>query len=98
MEYTPMQVQINLEFPEELLIAARENSDTFARRMMIYTLGHLYQQGKISSGVAAKALGCSRPQFYFLLSEHGFPVIDYPDEELEWESQTSQEIARKVQK
>jgi predicted HTH domain antitoxin len=77
---------LSLEFPEEILIAARENPDTFARKVMIYTLGHLYQQGKISSGVAAKALGCSRSEFYFLISENGFSVIDYPDEELERES------------
>ncbi|MCD6507144.1 UPF0175 family protein [Candidatus Poribacteria bacterium] len=89
---------LSLEFPEEVLIAARENPDTFARKVLIYTLGHLYQQGKISAGIAAKALGCSRTEFYFLISENGFPVMDYPEEELKRESRTSREIAEKVKK
>ena len=31
-------------------------------------------------------LGCDRWEFYRLLSEHGFAVIDYPEEELEQEA------------
>ena len=39
-------MSINVTFPEELLIAAREEKEAFSRKVIIYTLGHLYQEGK----------------------------------------------------
>ncbi len=65
-------------------------------KVVIYTLGHLYEQGKISAGIGARVLGCDRLEFYRLFSEHGFAVIDYPAEELEAEARTSREIAARV--
>jgi len=55
----------------------------------------LYEQGKISSGIGAKALGCSRFEFYRLISEHGFSVIDHDEEELQDEAQSSRELAQR---
>jgi len=86
-------MSINVTFPEELLIAAREEKATFSRKVMIYTLGHFYQDGKISAGIGAQILGCDKYTFYTLLSEHGFSIIDYTEEEWEQEAQTSREIA-----
>ena len=86
-------MDVHVVFPEELLIASREDPEGFARKVMIYTLGHLYEQGKISSGVAGQVLGCDRFEFYRLLSEHGFAVIDLSPEELGQEAHTSGEIA-----
>ena len=60
-------MSINVSFPEELLIAAREEKETFSRKVMIYTLGHLYQEGKISAGIGAQILGCDKYTFYTLL-------------------------------
>jgi hypothetical protein len=80
-------------FPEELLVATREDREQFTRHVMIYTLGHLYEQRKISSGLGAKVLGCDRWEFYWLLSENGFAVIDYPADELEEEARTSRQLA-----
>jgi hypothetical protein len=54
--------------------------------VFIYTLGKLYEAGRISGGLGAKVLGCDRWEFYRLLSDHGFAVIDYPDEELKQEA------------
>ncbi len=45
---------ISVVFPEELLVPSREDRDQFTRQVMIYTLGHLYEQGKISSGLATR--------------------------------------------
>ena len=89
-------MSVFVEFPEELLIASREERESFSRKVMIYTLGHLYEQGKISSGIGAQVLRCDRREFYRLLSEYGFSVIDYPAEELEREAQSSREIAAQV--
>ena len=67
-------MNINVTFPEELLIAAREEKETFSRKVIIYTLGHLYQEGKISAGIGAQVLGCDKYTFYTLLSEYGFSL------------------------
>lgn len=89
-------MSVHVLFPEELLVASREDRDVFSRKVVIYTLGHLYEQGKISLGIGAQVLGCDRLGFYRLLSEHGFSVIDYTEDELDRESKTSREIAEKV--
>lgn len=89
-------MSVIVEFPEELLIACREEKDVFQRRVMILTLGKLYQEGKISSGVGAEILGCDRLEFYRLISEQGFAVIDYTEAEFEQEAQTSRQLAEKL--
>jgi len=74
------------------------SDENFPRQVMIYTLGHLYEQGKISSGLGARVLGCDRVEFYRLLSEHGFSILDYPADEAASEARTSREIAGRVKK
>lgn len=83
-------------FPDELLVASKEDREQFARRAMVSTLGSLYEQGKISSGLGARVLGCSRWEFYRLLTEHGFAVIDYAEDEQAYEFETSRELADQV--
>ncbi len=87
---------VNVVFPDELLVAVKEDRQQFAQRAMIYMLGHLYEQGKISSGLGARVLGCDRWEFYRLLSEHGFSVIDYPADEQDEEAQSSRELAERI--
>lgn len=87
---------VNVVFPEELLVAVGKDPDQFARQVMVYTLGQMYQQGQVSAGLAARLLGCDRWAFYNLLSEHGFSVIDYPPDEQDDEAQTSRELAGQV--
>ena len=87
-------MNVNVSFPEELLVASREDPETFSRRVTIYTLGHLYEQGKISSGIGAKILECSRVEFYRLLSENGFSIIDHNEQELQDEARSSRDIAQ----
>lgn len=86
-------MSLSVAFPDEVLVASREPPEQFRRKALIYMLGHLYEQGKISSGVAARILGCSRYEFYRLLTEHGFSVIEHDDEELQAEAATSREVA-----
>ena len=82
-------MDISVTFPEELLIAARVTPERFSRLVMIYILGHLYEQGKISSGIGASILNCHRREFYRLLSEHKFSVIDLDSVEMDAEGITS---------
>lgn len=78
---------IMVEFPERLLLATKLERELFPRQVMLYTLGHFYQQGKISAGYAAQLLNCDKVTFYRLLSENGFSVIDYDETDLEMEAQ-----------
>ena len=39
-------MSVTVEFPEELLVACREEKDFFQRRVMVLTLGKLYEEGK----------------------------------------------------
>ena len=89
-------MSVSVVFPEELLVASKEDREQFARRVMIYTLGQLYQEGKISSGIGARILGCDRWEFYRLLTEYGFSVIDYAEEDQEDEARTSHELANRI--
>ena len=89
-------MSVTVAFPDELLMASKESRDTFSRRVRVYTLGHLYQDGKISAGVGSKILGCDRLEFYRLLSEHGFLTIDLSPEELTDEAESSRLIAENV--
>ena len=78
---------VMVEFPERLLLATKLEREIFPRQVMLYTLGHFYQQGKISAGYAAQLLNCDKVTFYRLLSENGFSVIDYDETDLELEAQ-----------
>ena len=89
-------MSVSVTFPDELLVASKEDREQFARQVMIYTLGHLYVQGKISSGLGAAVLGCDRWEFYHILSNNGFTVIDYPGDELTDEAETSRQLAHQI--
>ncbi len=85
-----------VNFPSSVLIAAREDPVHFQRRVLVQTLGSLYAQGKLSSGLAAQVLGCDRWEFYRLLTEYGFSVLDYAEDELAYEAHTSRELAARI--
>lgn len=91
-------MSVEVLFPEELLVALKEEPKDFRKRVLIYTLGKLYEAGRISGGLGAKLLSCDRWEFYRLLSENGFAVIDYPDEELDQEAQVGDEWLNRMQK
>lgn len=87
---------VTVTFPEALLVASKEDVEQFRRRVLLATLGELYEQGKVSSGLAAQLLGCDRRTFYRLLSDGGFSVIDYAEGEEEYEAATSHDLAARV--
>ena len=91
-------MSVSVVFPDELLVASREDREQFSRRVMIYTLGQLYHEGKISSGIGARILNCDRWEFYRILSAYGFAVIDYSEDDKGYETQTSHQIAEQVKR
>jgi hypothetical protein len=46
--------------------------------------------------VGSKILGCDRSEFYHLISEQGFAVIDYTETEFEEEARTSRHLGDKL--
>ena len=85
-----------VSFPNSVLVAAREDRTQFKRRVLVSTLGSLYAQGKISSGLAAQVLGCDRGEFYRLLTENGISVLDYAEDEQTYEAETSRQLATQL--
>lgn len=89
---------VTVRFPQALLVASREDPLQFQQRVMIHTLGPLYEQGRISSGLGAQILGCDRWEFYRLLSAYGFSVLDYAEGEQESEAESSRDLAARVKR
>ncbi|MGC8780715.1 MAG: UPF0175 family protein [Anaerolineae bacterium] len=87
---------LTVHFPDSVLVAAKEDPVHFQRRVLVQTLGSLYAQGKLSSGLAAQVLGCDRWEFYRLLTEYGFSVLDYAEDEQAYEANTSRELASRL--
>ena len=82
LEKGKSQMSVLVEFPEQVLDASNIDRRHFAQQVMIYTLGQMYHLGQVTAGFAAEVLGCSKIEFYRLLSENGFSLIDYPPDEL----------------
>ena len=87
---------MTITFPEALLVASKEDVEQFRRQVLLATLGKLYEQGKVSSGLAAQLLGCDRREFYRLLSEGDVAVIDYAEGEEAYEAATGRTLAGQV--
>ena len=92
----PPAGSVAVSFPDAVLVAAREDPPQFQRRVLVHTLGSLYAQGKLSSGLGAQVLGCDRREFYRLLTEYGFSVLDYAEDEQSYEAATSRELASRI--
>jgi len=74
-----MNGKIHIEYPESLANSMRLNDKDFVSEMKISSLVKLYEIGKVSSGIAAKALGISRIDFFELLSRYKVAIISEYD-------------------
>jgi len=52
---------IQITFPNELLVAVGEDRPQFTERVLMYTLGQLYQQGDIQSYLLQRLAQCRLP-------------------------------------
>ena len=46
-------MSVEVVFPEEIVTALREEPQDFRKQVFIYTLGRLYEMGRISGGLGA---------------------------------------------
>ncbi len=70
--------QIVIDVPEKVLLAEKENADTFARELALLAAVKLYELGRLASGRAAELAGISRVEF--LLSLSRFQVCPFEAE------------------
>jgi len=68
--------QINVNFPTELASSLRMRNTEFADEMLKLAVIKLYELGKISSGIAAKAIGTNRVSFLEQLQKYQVSIFN----------------------
>ena len=69
-------VQVEIEFPDELLEVLNETEESFESLARTAMVLKLYEMGKLSSGTAGKVLGIPRREFLDLLGQHDISFFD----------------------
>jgi predicted HTH domain antitoxin len=72
-----MERQIAVSYPEILAVSLKMGDHEFEQEIKMISMLKLYEQGKVSSGIAAKALGISRLAFFDMLAAH--QISCFPD-------------------
>lgn len=72
---------LNIEIPEQVLAAMRNNPEDFARDMRLAAAAYWYEKGKVSQEVAAEIAGLNRSDFLLSLSHIGMDsfLVDWRD-------------------
>jgi predicted HTH domain antitoxin len=73
-----MRADIRVPFPQELAFALKMQEQEFSREMLRLSIIKLYEMGKVSSGMAAKVLGCSRIDFLALVGQYQVSIFGEP--------------------
>lgn len=74
-----MEKTINIQYPASLANSLKMSKDAFSVEVKTSALVKLYELGRISSGIAAKALGINRVDFLNLLANYKVSIYDYSD-------------------
>jgi predicted HTH domain antitoxin len=81
-----MEQMININFPSDLAVSLKMDEKEFTEEIKKAAMLKLYEQGKVSSGVAAKVLGISRLDFLDLLSKHNISFLESDEEKIKEDS------------
>src|SRR5438105_4856514 len=76
---------IALEIPESLLWQTGESTEQLKARAQFLLALKLFELGQVTSGQAAELSRMSRVEFLFKAGEHGVPVADLDQAEIEKE-------------
>lgn len=76
-----MTLPIQVPFPQELALALKMQEPELKRELQRLSIIKLYELGKLSSGMAAKLLGCSRLAFLELTAEYQVSILGNPTPE-----------------
>jgi hypothetical protein len=69
---------IQVPFPQELAFALKMQEGELAREVLRLSLVKLYELGKLSSGTAARLLGCTREEFLRIAGEYQVSILGNP--------------------
>lgn len=73
---------VTIPYTDELLLALREEPETFEREARLLLAVKLYELGKLSTGLAAQLAGMSRVAFMMELARFGLSPIGVGADEL----------------
>ncbi len=73
---------VKIELPVEGLPSAAELPNNFSEEARYLLALKLFEQGRISSGKAAKLAGMGRVEFLLAASRDGVPVVDMTEAEM----------------
>ena len=71
-----------ITYPDDVLLSMKVEKDEFESEARLLLAISLYEQGRISTGMAAKIAGIERVQFMFELARFGLSPIGVTAEEL----------------
>ena len=76
-----MSHQITINYDDDLLVNLGLSPSEFAEEARLMVAARLYEQGRLSSGQAAKLCGVGRVNFLYSLSRVGFSMSNLrPDD------------------
>ena len=78
--------QITIECPDDLLVSLGTTPEQFEREARFALAAKLFEQGRLSSGKAARIAGMDRVAFLLSLHRLGVPVIDLDESEMQHEA------------
>jgi predicted HTH domain antitoxin len=81
-----MTNSILIEYPNFLANSMRMNEVDFESEIKISGLVKLFELGKVSTGIASKALGVSRIEFLELLGKYKVSFLNSDDLDLDYEN------------
>lgn len=74
---------LTIEYPNEVLWALQQEPDEFEQDARLRLALKYYEDGKLSTGLAAQLAGVPRTTFLFLLGQHGLSPFGETEAELE---------------
>ena len=74
---------VTMECPLELSVALGKRLDDTVKEVQFMAALKLYESGRISSGLAAKLAGISRPSFLLQCGQYGVSIFQQTGDELE---------------
>jgi predicted HTH domain antitoxin len=74
--------QLTISYPEELLLSLKTEPKAFEREARLLLALKLYEQGRISTGMAARLAEIERVTFLFELQRFGLSPIGVDPDEL----------------
>lgn len=73
---------INIDFPDDILLALNETESDLKKRIKIYLAIRLFKLQKVTIGKAAQIAGVSRLEFDTILSENEIPISNLTIEDI----------------